>query len=186
MFDFLPILWYNIAVSLQSKLRLCHCKLRLPAILTASQKCSCEQAFLLHGGIAVKATPVYIRFVENNFAFSAARKKHKETFLFSYFSMTKSTKSHLRGRSSLLKNTPPCLGDANQRTACIGSFPRVHELVARSSAWQARATNGRAKVYSFALPAISIIPRVRTYHTKKPSRFVHALSARPLKVHWRA
>ena len=24
---------------------------------------------------------------------------------------------------------------------------------------------------------------MRTYHTKKPSRFVHALSARPLKVH---
>ena len=32
------------------------------------------------------------------------------------------------------------------------------------------------------LSAISAIPRVRTYHTKKPSRFVHALSARPLKV----
>ena len=30
--------------------------------------------------------------------------------------------------------------------------------------------------------AISTIPRVRTYHTRKPSRFVHALSARPLKV----
>ena len=29
----------------------------------------------------------------------------------------------------------------------------------------------------------SAIPRVRTYHTKKPSRFVHALPARPLKVH---
>ena len=28
----------------------------------------------------------------------------------------------------------------------------------------------------------SSIPRVRTYHTRKPSRFVHALSARPLKV----
>ena len=33
------------------------------------------------------------------------------------------------------------------------------------------------------LPAISAIPRVRTYHTRKPSRFVHALPARPLKVH---
>ena len=32
------------------------------------------------------------------------------------------------------------------------------------------------------LSAISTIPRVRTYHTKEPSRFVHALSARPLKV----
>ncbi len=39
------------------------------------------------------------------------------------------------------------------------------------------------QVVSFALSAILTIPRVRTYHTKKPSRFVHALSARPLKVH---
>ncbi len=44
-----------------------------------------------------------------------AREKHKATFLLSYFSVTKSTKSHLRGLSSLLKNT----------------F-RVHELVARA------------------------------------------------------
>ena len=42
-------------------------------------------------------------------------KYHKETFLLSYFSVTKSTKSHLRGLSSLLKN----------------SF-RVHELVVRA------------------------------------------------------
>ena len=32
------------------------------------------------------------------------------------------------------------------------------------------------------LSAVLTIPRVRTYHTKKPSRFVHALPARPLKV----
>ena len=81
----------RIAGSLQGKLRLCHCKLRLPAILTASQKYSCKQAFLLHGRIAgsLQSKPVHIRFVENNFAFSAARKKHKDTFLFSYFCMTK-------------------------------------------------------------------------------------------------
>ena len=30
-----------------------------------------------------------------------------------------------------------------------------------------------------------MLPRVRTYHTKKPSRFVHALSARPLDNGWR-
>ena len=52
-------------------------------------------------------------------------KKHKATFLLSYFCMTKSTKSHLRGLSSLLKNTL-----------------RVHELVARSSAWRVRAAKG--------------------------------------------
>ena len=49
--------------------------------------------------------------------------------------MTKSTKSHLRGFSILLK-----------------IFFRVHELVAGSSAWQVRAVNGRAKVGSFTAP----------------------------------
>ena len=57
------------------------------------------------------------------------------TFLLSYFSVTKSTKSHLRGFSILLKI----------------SF-RVHELVAGSSAWQVRAANSRAKVGGFAAP----------------------------------
>ena len=52
--------------------------------------------------------------------------------------MTKSTKSHLRGLSSLLKNT----------------F-RVHELVAGSSAWQVRAANSKVKSDSLALSAIS-------------------------------
>ena len=49
--------------------------------------------------------------------------------------MTKSTKSHLRGLSSLLKNTL-----------------RVHELVAGSSAWQVRAAQNKAKIGSFAAP----------------------------------
>ena len=42
----------------------------------------------------------------------------------------------------------------------------------------------RTKRKSVVLPlsAISSIPRERTYRTKEPSRFVHALSARPLKV----
>ena len=47
--------------------------------------------------------------------------------------MTKSTKSHLRGLSSLLKNTL-----------------RVHELVAGSSAWQVRAIKNKSKVGGFA------------------------------------
>ena len=92
-------------------------------------------------------------------------KRHKVTFSLSYFSVTKSTKSHQRERSPLFENSS-----------------RVHELVARSSAWQVRAANSRAKADSLALSAVSAIPRVRTYHTKKPSRFVHALSARPLKM----
>ena len=78
-------------------------------------------------------------------------------------------KSHLRGFSILLKI----------------SF-RVHELVAISSAWRVRVTNSKAKVGGFALSEISAIPRVRTYHTRKPSRFVHALPARPLKKEGRA
>ena len=46
---------------------------------------------------------------------------------------TEYTKSHQRERSPLFENSS-----------------RVHELVARSSAWQVRATRGRAKVGSLA------------------------------------
>ena len=80
--------------------------------------------------------------------------------------MTKSTKSHLRGLSSLLK-----------------IFFRVHELVARSSAWQVCAANGGAKVGGFAaLLGFSHTTRANISHeiaeqirARKP--------ARPLKVH---
>ena len=59
----------------------------------------------------------------------------KATFPLSYFSVKKSTKSHLRGFSILLKI----------------SF-RVHELVAGSSAWRVRATKDKVKIGSFATP----------------------------------
>ena len=60
-------------------------------------------------------------------------------------------------------------------------LPRAR--VSRAShAWQVRAAKDKAKVGGFTAPRNLILPRVRTYHTKKPSRFVHALSARPLKV----
>ena len=81
---------------------------------------------------------------------------------------TEYTKSHLRGLSSLLKNSL-----------------RVHELVAGSSAWQVRATKDKAKVGGFIAPHSFMLPRVRTYHTRKPSRFAHALSARLLDNGWR-
>ena len=80
--------------------------------------------------------------------------------------MTKSTKSQQGG-----------LAPSSFRTT-----GGVHELVAGSSAWQVCAARGKAQADSLALTAISTIPRVRTQRTKKPSRFVHALSARPLKV----
>ena len=64
--------------------------------------------------------------------------------------MTKSTKSHIRERSPLLY---------------ISS--RVHELVARSSAWQARAGNGRAKVGGFTAPLnLNYTTRANISHEK--------------------
>ena len=78
--------------------------------------------------------------------------------------------------------------DEKYQKSAKRAFPSLCELTPRarvsraSHAWQVCAANGRAKVGDFALRAISAIPRVRTHHTKKPSRFVHALSARPLKV----
>ena len=93
-------------------------------------------------------------------------KKHEETFSLSYFSVTKSTKSHQRERSPLFEN-----------------LPRVHELVARAMRGECVRHEAKRKSAVLPFPMISAIPRVRTYHTKKPSRFVHALSARPLKVH---
>ena len=63
-------------------------------------------------------------------------------------------------------------------------LPRAR--VSRAShAWQVRAAKDRAKAVGFTAPRNLILPRVRTYHTRKPSRFVHALSARPLDNGWR-
>ena len=45
-----------------------------------------------------------------------------------------------------------------------------------------RAAQNKVKIGGFALSVASSIPRVQTYHTREPSRFVHALSARPLKL----
>ena len=90
----------------------------------------------------------------------------KDTFLLSYFSVKKSTKSNQRERSPLFE-----------------SSSRVHELVARTMRGKCVPQRAERKSAVLPLPTISAIPRVRTCHTKKTSRFVHALSARPLKVH---
>ena len=55
----------------------------------------------------------------------------------------------------------------------------VHELVARAVRGKCVRHRTKQKSAVLPLPTASAIPRVRTYHTKKPSRFVHALSARP-------
>ena len=82
---------------------------------------------------------------------------------------TEYPKSHIRGLSSLLY---------------ISS--RVHELVVRAMRGEYMRQGINRKSAVLPLPTISAIPRVLTYHTKEPSRFVHALSARPLKNVWRA
>ena len=105
-----------------------------------------------------KLSPAIIKVFVHILKFSPA-KKHKETFPLSYFSVTKSTKSQQREHSPLFANSL-----------------RVYEFVARSSAWRARATKDKAKVGGFTALRNLILPRVRIYHTKKPSRFVHALS----------
>ena len=92
-------------------------------------------------------------------------KNHKETFPLSYFCMTKSTKSHLRGLSSLLK-----------------IFFRVHELAAR--AMRGKCVRHRAEL-KFAM---SRFPRFRLYHAcehsarKSRADSCTHCSARPLKV----
>ena len=113
----------------------------------------------------------------------ARENKHKKSFLFLVlFSDEKYQKSFKRVFRPLKKHSP-CLGNANQRTACIGSFPRVHELVARAVRGKCVRHGAKHKSAILPLSTDSAIPRVRTYHTREPSRFVHALSARPLKVH---
>ena len=75
--------------------------------------------------------------------------------------MTKSTKSHQRERSPLFENSS-----------------RVHELVARAVRGKCMRQMVKRKSIVSALRNL-ILPRVRTYHKKEPSRFVHALPARP-------
>ena len=65
------------------------------------------------------------------------------------------------------------------RAVLLPNLVRRARVSRASHAWQVRAAKDKAKIGSFAALRNLILPRVRTYHTKKPSRFVHALSARP-------
>ena len=77
-------------------------------------------------------------------------KIHNVTFLLSYFSVTKSTKSHQRERSPLFE-----------------SSSRVHELVAGSNAWRVCAAKDRAKVGGFTAPhGFSYTTRANISHEK--------------------
>ena len=110
------------------------------------------------------------------------RKKHKDTFSFIVlFNDEKYQKSFKRA-------FPPVSATPTNALRALVHSPPLKKLPPRarvsraSRAWQARATRDKSKVAVLPLSAVLTIPRVRTYHTKEPSRFVHALSARPLKV----
>ena len=116
-----------------------------------------------------ESIPLFVLFVLFGQAKRTLKDKyHNVTFSLSYFCMTKSTKSHQRERSPLFENSS-----------------RVHELVARAMRGECVRQMAERKSAVLPLSEISAIPRERTYHTRKPSRFVHALSARPLKKRWR-
>ena len=89
---------------------------------------------------------------------------HKATFLFSRFWVTKSAAKVIKESVPLsLISLPACTSQS--REPCVASA---------CGTWQSKSRQYRSL-------RNLILPRVRTYHTRKPSRFVHALSARPLK-----
>ena len=97
---------------------------------------------------------------------TTTRKIHKDTFfLIALFSDKKRGKSQQGG-----------LAPSSFRTT-----GGVHESVARAMRGECVRYGTKKKWVVLPLSAASAKPRVRTYHTKKPSRFVHALPARPLK-----
>ena len=107
-------------------------------------------------------------------------KKHKETFPLSYFCVTKrrvqggEATSERRRRDGVYQKSFKRIFHPLKNL-----LPRAR-VIRKNCAWRACATNGRAKIGGFTAPRNLILPRVRTYHTREPSRFVHALPARPL------
>ena len=83
--------------------------------------------------------------------------------------MTKSTKSHLRGLSSLLKNSL-----------------RVHELVAESSAWRVRAAQDRAKIGSFTAPHNFCYTTRANISHEKAEQIRARIVCTPAESAWRA
>ena len=83
--------------------------------------------------------PLFVLFVLFGQAKRTLKEKnHKVTFSFSYFCMTKSTKSHQRERSPLFENSS-----------------RVHELVAQAMRGKCVRHRLMVQVVSFALSATS-------------------------------
>ena len=115
-----------------------------------------------------ESIPLFVLFVLFGQAKRTLKEKnHNVTFPLSYFSMTKSTKSHQRERSPLFENSSPCLGDANQRTACIGSFPACTSLSQQVVRGKYVRQRGRAKVGGFAAPhSFNYTTRANISHEK--------------------
>ena len=95
--------------------------------------CDCaNRTFFAHSDAINQNFRPPIKVFVHILKFSPA-KNHKETFLLSYFSVKKSTKSQQGG-----------LTPSSFRTT-----GGVHELVARSSAWRLRAARDKSKVGGF-------------------------------------
>ena len=96
---------------------------------------------------------------------------------FSRFLVTKSAAkvSKEDSRRPPSKPYPVSATPTNALRALVNSRG-VHESVARAMRGKCVRQGSMAKIGSFVFPTVSAIPRVRTFHTKEPSRFVHALS----------
>ncbi len=113
-----------------------------------------------------------------------AREKHKVTFLFSYFCMTKRRVQGGEATSERRRRDGVYQKSFKRAFLPLKKHPPRARVSRASHAWRVRAAQGKAKVGGFTALRNYILPRVRTQYTKKPSRFVHALPARPLKKRW--
>ena len=112
--------------------------------------------------------------------FHRPEKKHKETFLISYFSVTKRRVQGGEATSERRRRDGVYQKSARRTHAVLLPNHWRRARVGRAShAWRVRTARDKSKVGGFTAPRNLILPRVRTYHTRKPSRFVHALPARP-------
>ena len=118
---------------------------------------------------------------------SMTRKINKVTFPLSYFCMTKRrvqggvATSERRRRDGVYQKSA-----RRTRAVLLPNHWRRARVSRASYAWQVRAAKGKVKIGGFAALRNLILPRVRTKRTREPSRFVHALSARPLEKDGRA
>ena len=136
------------------------------------RRCSKEEYF-----------PLFVLFVLFGQAKRTLKEKnHNVTFLLSYFCMTKrrvqggeATSERRRRDGVYQKSARRTHAVLLATTAACTSLSR--ELCVASACGKGQRGNRQCRT-----PRNLILPRVRTYHTRKSSRFVHALSARPLKV----